>query len=56
MARHSINADKAFQRLRDHSQQTGRKLGDIAASVVDSHLLLVAPAAPSGPPPVAPAD
>jgi AmiR/NasT family two-component response regulator len=56
MARHSINADKAFQRLRDHSQQTGRKLGDIAASVVDSHLLLVAPAAPSGPSPVAPAD
>jgi response regulator NasT len=56
MARHSINADKAFQRLRDHSQQTGRKLGDIAASVVDSHLLLVAPAVPSGPSPVAPAD
>jgi response regulator NasT len=41
MARHAINADKAFQRLRDHSQQNGRKLGDVAAAIVDSHLLLL---------------
>jgi len=41
MARQSINADEAFKRLRDHSQHSGRKLSDIAAAVVDSHLLLV---------------
>jgi AmiR/NasT family two-component response regulator len=41
MARHSINADQAFERLRDHSQHNGRKLSDVAAAVVDSHLLLL---------------
>jgi response regulator NasT len=45
MARQSINADEAFKRLRDHSQHSGRKLSDIAAAVVDSHLLLLTPAA-----------
>jgi len=45
MARHSINADTAFERLRDHSERSGRKLGDVAAAVIDSHLLLVAPTA-----------
>lgn len=61
MARHSINADRAFDMLREHSQHTGRKLADIAEAVVDSHLLLlsheqqapggtlVAPAQPSTP-------
>jgi response regulator NasT len=43
MARHSINADVAFERLRDHSQHNGRKLSDVAAAVVDSHLLLLPP-------------
>jgi AmiR/NasT family two-component response regulator len=43
MARHSISADKAFERLRDHSQQNGRKLSDVAAAVVESHLLLLPP-------------
>lgn len=43
MARHSINAEDAFRRLRDHSQRSGRKLSDIAAAVVDSHLLLPPP-------------
>ncbi len=43
MARHSINADKAFERLRDHSQRNGRKLSDVAAAVVESHLLLLPP-------------
>jgi AmiR/NasT family two-component response regulator len=43
MARHSINADKAFERLRDHSQSNGRKLSDVAAAVVESHLLLLPP-------------
>ena len=41
MARHSITADKAFERLRDHSQHSGRKLSDVAAAVVESHLLLL---------------
>jgi len=41
MARHSINADRAFEMLRDHSQHNSRKLSDVATSVVESHLLLV---------------
>jgi AmiR/NasT family two-component response regulator len=41
MARHSIDADTAFERLRDHSQHNGRKLSDISAAVVESHLLLL---------------
>ena len=41
MARHAIDADEAFKRLRDHSQHNGRKLSDIAAAIVDSHLLLL---------------
>ena len=43
MARHSIDADGAFEMLRDHSQHNGHKLADVAAAVVDSHLLLVPP-------------
>ena len=52
MARHSINADSAFERLRDHSQHNGRKLSDVAAAVVESHLLLLPkePHAPERPP------
>jgi response regulator NasT len=45
MARHSVNDDRAFEMLRDHSQHNGRKLADVAAAVVESHLLLV-PAPP----------
>jgi response regulator NasT len=45
MARHSINADTAFERLREHSQHNGRKLSDVATAVVESHLLLL-PSAP----------
>jgi response regulator NasT len=41
MARHGINADKAFEMLRDHSQHNGHKLADVAAAVVDSHQLLM---------------
>ena len=44
MARHAIDADKAFSMLRDHSQHNGRKLADVATSIVDSHLLLIPPA------------
>ena len=41
MARHAIDADKAFEMLRDHSQHNGRKLVDVADAVVESHLLLL---------------
>jgi response regulator NasT len=41
MARHATTADKAFEMLRDHSQHGGRKLADVAAAVVESHLLLL---------------
>jgi AmiR/NasT family two-component response regulator len=44
MARHSTTADRAFEMLRDHSQHHGRKLSDVAAAVVESHLLLLPPA------------
>jgi AmiR/NasT family two-component response regulator len=50
MARHAVNADKAFDMLRDHSQHNGRKLIDIADAVVESHLLLL-PLPPLGEPP-----
>src|SRR6202162_6229236 len=45
MARHTTTADRAFEMLRDHSQHNGRKLSDVAAAVVESHLLLL-PATP----------
>ena len=45
MARQAVNGDKAFALLRQHSQNTGRKLADVAAAVVESHLLLLPPAA-----------
>jgi len=41
MARHTITADKAFDLLRSHSQQNGRKVVDVADAVVESHLLLL---------------
>ena len=44
MARQGIDADRAFEMLRDHSQHNGRKLADIAAAIVESHLLLLPPA------------
>jgi response regulator NasT len=47
MARHSINAERAFEMLRDHSQHNGRKLSDVAAAVVESHLLLLPPPPPT---------
>jgi AmiR/NasT family two-component response regulator len=40
MARHALGADSAFALLRNHSQNSGRKLADIATLIVDSHLLL----------------
>ena len=46
MARHGIDADKAFEMLRGHSQHNGRKLVDVADAVVESHLLLLPPTPP----------
>jgi response regulator NasT len=43
MARHSVDADRAFAMLRDHSQNNGRKVVDVAQAIVDSHLLLLPP-------------
>ena len=42
MARHAVDADRAFEMLRDHSQHNGRKLVDVAEAIVDSHLLRAA--------------
>jgi AmiR/NasT family two-component response regulator len=46
MARHAINADRAFELLRNHSQHDGRKLVDVAQAIVDSDLLLLPPLTP----------
>jgi AmiR/NasT family two-component response regulator len=43
MARHGIDADRAFAMLRDHSQHNGHKLVDVSQAIVDSHLLLLPP-------------
>jgi two-component system, response regulator / RNA-binding antiterminator len=43
MARHAVDADRAFQLLREHSQHNGHKLVDVAQAIVDSHLLLLPP-------------
>jgi AmiR/NasT family two-component response regulator len=50
MARYAINADAAFERLRDHSQHNGRKLSDVAAAIVESHILLLPPMPPQADP------
>jgi response regulator NasT len=47
MERHSVDADAAFEMLRNHSRDTNRKLIDVASAVVDGHRLL--PRSP-GPP------
>jgi two-component system, response regulator / RNA-binding antiterminator len=41
MSRQGVDADDAFELLRDHSQRSGRKVGDVAQAIVDSHLLLL---------------
>jgi two-component system, response regulator / RNA-binding antiterminator len=43
MARRGVNADRAFELLREHSQHSGRKLAEVAEAVVESHLLLLPP-------------
>jgi GAF domain-containing protein len=47
MARNSTTAERAFEMLREHSQRNGRKLSDVAAAIVESHLLLLPAPAPS---------
>ena len=41
MAIHGIDEQQAFELLRDHSQQDGRKLVDIADAVTQTHRLLM---------------
>jgi len=55
MARHAVDADRAFEMLRDHSQHNGHKLIDVAQAIVDSHLLLLPPLVQPSVPPPAPA-
>jgi AmiR/NasT family two-component response regulator len=45
MERHAIDAGAAFLMLREHSQNSGSKLIDVAAGVVKSHQLLGPPTA-----------
>jgi hypothetical protein len=47
MARHAVDADRAFELLRTHSQHNGHKLATVAAAIVDSHLLLLPPLTPT---------
>jgi response regulator NasT len=53
MARHAVDAERAFEMLRDHSRHNGHKLVDVAQALVDSHLLLLPPIPPQ-PTPAAP--
>jgi AmiR/NasT family two-component response regulator len=55
MARHAIDADRAFEMLRDHSQHNGHKVVDVAQAIVESHLLLLPPLAPPATPSERPA-
>ena len=49
MARHGIDADRAFDMLRDHSQHNGNKLVDVAETIANSQLLLLLPSSPTPP-------
>jgi response regulator NasT len=40
MERHSINEREAFEMLRDHARSTGRRVVEVAQSVLDGHALL----------------
>ncbi len=41
MARHAIDAERAFDLLRGHSQHNGHKLVDVSEAIVESYLLLL---------------
>ena len=40
MERHSVDEQRAFELLRDHSRGSGRRVLDVARSVVEGHALL----------------
>jgi AmiR/NasT family two-component response regulator len=40
MERHSVDDRRAFELLRDHSRSSGRRVVDVAQSVLDGHALL----------------
>jgi response regulator NasT len=40
MERHSVNDREAFEMLRDHARSTGRRVVEVAQSVLDGHALL----------------
>lgn len=40
MERHSVDEERAFQMLRDHSRKGNRKLIEVAQAVLDAHTLL----------------
>jgi AmiR/NasT family two-component response regulator len=37
MARNDIDAERAYEMLRAHSQRTGQKLSEIARAITESH-------------------
>ncbi len=43
MARHAIGAEHAFTMLREHSEDNGVRLIDVAEAIIRAHLLLVPP-------------
>jgi AmiR/NasT family two-component response regulator len=48
MARHRLDADGAFAMMRAHSQRSNQRIADVAAAIVESHLLFPAPAVETG--------
>jgi response regulator NasT len=40
MERHGVGEREAFELLRDHARTTGRRVVDVARSVLDGHALL----------------
>jgi AmiR/NasT family two-component response regulator len=45
MARHAIDADAAFDLMRTHARGNSKRVTDVAAAIVESHLLLLGPTA-----------
>ena len=44
MSRHAVGAETAFAMMRAHSQRSGEKVTEVAAAIVNSHVLLGPPA------------
>jgi hypothetical protein len=40
MARYAVGSEEAFALLREHSQSSNRKLGDLAGALVKAHVLM----------------